>query len=760
MAELERLMPNPFALSLDETASCMAKNMDAFTGQCTEELRIGFFFDGTNNNKDRDAPKHAHSNIARLYDIYHQTENQLAYYVPGIGTPFEKEIGDTGRGYDARAGLMAGWGGEARINWALLQLTDALYQFYFNRILSVEMGTDDLKLLRKISADLSFPVHKRMEAGARDEAQKIKDEAEQLNDAGTGRTLGGALDTADNIPNPVPRKQELKRRREFLSQKLKALIADRKPKLQRIRLYVFGFSRGAAEARVFSNWLEDALDPGMTLAGVEVTFDFLGILDTVASVGFAQSSMFSSGHGGWGQEEFLRIPKYVNRAVHLVSAHEIRGSFPLDKAVAKDLLEIAYPGVHTDVGGAYQPGDQGRGCRADGTPDDSTKLSQVTLAKMYREAVAAGVPLKPSADLPPRVLDALKISPQLIKDYNAYVDAVNPLIKKKGGGTTGAAHVQYGLYLRWRRLRLGSGADAFENQPFFKRAQNYSAQCAQDLSGANEELREEAKTMSEMENSILYSDSWMAAVFRRSGVAAAALMKIHRAIWGDKVAQWREVKAYWNDTSPLDPRIVKFFDDYVHDSRAWFKPMGATNEGVWKLREKARLEELKRKDAEWNARWKAEWQKMSADLQRDPRGTIERYAPVSDGGKGEIAPPPPPVMGQDRIDLDRYLKDGTLPLEKTGREFSSVWGYLRWRTHFAPEPTLGERAQAAWDRVAAVPGKVADKVSQKVGEVAHSAEESLASTARKLLSAGQDALERGAKRVLEQYSGGGGVPTL
>lgn len=759
MAELERLGPNPFALNLEEKGRCMANNAEAFSGQCTREFRLAFFFDGTNNNKDRDAPKHAHSNVARLHDIFEITPDQQRIYIPGIGTPFENEIGDTGRGYDARAGLMAGWGGEARINWALLKLTDAVYKLYYGEDLSKAMGSDDLKVLRKISADLSFPVHKRMEAAARDEAQKIKDEAEQLNEAGTGRTLAGALDTADNIPNPIPRRQELKRRRDFLSQKLKPLIADRKPKLQRIRLYVFGFSRGAAEARVFSSWLEDALDPGMTLAGVEVSFDFLGIFDTVASVGFAQSSMFSTGHGGWGQEEFLRVPKYVNRTVHLISSHEIRGSFPLDKAVAKDLLEIAYPGVHTDVGGAYQPGDQGRGCRADGTPDDSTKLSQVTLAKMYREAVAAGVPLKPSGNLPPRVLDALKISPQLMKDYNAYVDAVNPLIKKKGGGTTGAAHVQYGLYLRWRRLRLGSGADAFENQPFFKRAQNYSAQCAQDLSGANEELREEAKTMSEMENSILCSDGWMAAVFRRTGLAAEALVRLHRAIWGDKVTQWREVKAYWNDTSPLDPRIVKFFDDYVHDSRAWFKPMGATNEGVWKLREKARLEELKRKDAEWNARWKAEWQKMSADLQRDPRGTIERYAPVSDGGKGEVAPPPPPVMGQDRIDLDRYLKDGTLPLEKTGREFSSVWGYLRWRTHFAPELTLGERAQAAWDRVAAVPGKVADKVSQKVGEVAHSAEESLASTARKLLSAGQGALERGAKDVLEKYSGGG-VPML
>ncbi|HBI8622179.1 TPA: DUF2235 domain-containing protein, partial [Escherichia coli] len=76
MAELERLQPNPFALTLDEKGRCMANNIEAFSGQCTEELRIGIFFDGTNNNKDRDAPKHAHSNVARLYDIFERKKNQ------------------------------------------------------------------------------------------------------------------------------------------------------------------------------------------------------------------------------------------------------------------------------------------------------------------------------------------------------------------------------------------------------------------------------------------------------------------------------------------------------------------------------------------------------------------------------------------------------------------------------------------------------------------------------------------------------------
>ncbi|CAJ0720230.1 hypothetical protein LMG6871_03648 [Ralstonia edaphis] len=746
MAELEQLDPNPFSLSVDEKGRCMASNMDASSGQCTQEFRIGFFFDGTNNNKDRDSPKRAHSNVARLFDIFEVTPEQVRFYVPGIGTPFQREIGDTGRGYDARAGLGSGWGGEARINWALLKITDALYRYYYIRDLSADMGTDDLKLIKKISTDVNLPVHLRASAGS--------DEVDELNNAGTFGTLAGTLDTATLAPNHQARRQELARRREFVEQKLKPLIDGRKPTLTKIRLYVFGFSRGAAEARVFCSWLEDALGKDMTLAGVKVSVDFLGIFDTVASVGFAQSFMIASGHGGWGNEEFLRIPGYVERTVHLISSHEIRGSFPLDKAESKNCLELAYPGVHTDVGGAYQPGDQGRGCRADGTPDDSTKMSQVTLAKMYREAVAAGVPLNPAAaNLAQKFKDALTISPQLIKDYNDYVDAVNPLIRKHGGGTTGAARVQYGLYLRWRRLRLNAGAQAFENQPFFKRAQKFSAQCAQDLAGANEELREEAKIMAEMENSPVYSDGWMGKVFRNVPGPGGVVAEIQQFVWGEKVKQWREVKSYWNDTSPLDARIVKFFDDYVHDSRAWFKPTGATNEEVWKRRQRERLEDLKRKDAEW----KAQWAEINAASARDPVGVRKRFAPVDEGGQGDIYPPL--LVGQDRTDLDRYLKDGSLPLEKTGREFSSVWGYLRWRTHFAPTLTMSERAQAAWNKASKIPGKVADKITDKAKDVAHSAEEKAAEAAGKILEAGKESLIRSAKDTLDRFTGGG-IPRL
>ncbi|MDN8660472.1 hypothetical protein Q0N58_15100, partial [Staphylococcus aureus] len=81
------------------------------------------------------------------------------------------------------------------------------------------------------------------------------------------------------------------------------------PKLPSIHVSVFGFSRGAAQARTFCNWLKDACDPDsgdqLSLCGIPVQLDFLGIFDTVASVGLASSSLIADGHGNYASQKNL-----------------------------------------------------------------------------------------------------------------------------------------------------------------------------------------------------------------------------------------------------------------------------------------------------------------------------------------------------------------------------------------------------------------------------------------------------------------------
>ena len=128
--------------------------------ECAQDIYIGFFFDGTNNNKFRDTAKFAHSNVARLYEAFIGTpaaqqqpvlapsvaggktvarevspdvafkpdgfpEKDFQYYrkiyISGVGTPFP-EIGDSGSGIDKKAGLACAFLGEARLCWAMQQV--------------------------------------------------------------------------------------------------------------------------------------------------------------------------------------------------------------------------------------------------------------------------------------------------------------------------------------------------------------------------------------------------------------------------------------------------------------------------------------------------------------------------------------------------------------------------------------------------------------------------------------------------------------
>ncbi|MDF3832531.1 DUF2235 domain-containing protein, partial [Cupriavidus basilensis] len=153
---------NPWALTASERPgiTCTESPNDAMS--CQRTLYLGFFFDGTRNNRQYDTEPKSHSNVARLYDVFDEARREgedrqyrFATYVAGVGTEFWKYVGDAGVGLHAAAGAAAGWGGEARINWALLQLQNNLHRYAFsNQPLTDE--TNDLALVKQMSADINF----------------------------------------------------------------------------------------------------------------------------------------------------------------------------------------------------------------------------------------------------------------------------------------------------------------------------------------------------------------------------------------------------------------------------------------------------------------------------------------------------------------------------------------------------------------------------------------------------------------------------
>jgi hypothetical protein len=102
LAEIAR--PSPLAFNQGETRrfiSVLAERM-ARDKDCCKEIFFGIFFDGTNNNRDRDLICSCHSNVARLYDVFpqkQQADGMFPIYAQGVGTTF-KEIDDTGEGDD------------------------------------------------------------------------------------------------------------------------------------------------------------------------------------------------------------------------------------------------------------------------------------------------------------------------------------------------------------------------------------------------------------------------------------------------------------------------------------------------------------------------------------------------------------------------------------------------------------------------------------------------------------------------------------
>ena len=189
-----------------------------------------------------------------------------------------------------------------------------------------------------------------------------------------------------------------------------------------VNLSIFGFSRGAALARAFCNDIvKDFVlsgDGTDTYNGFPIRVHFMGLFDTVASFGIPSLNVDMPFN-----ERNLVVPHQVERCVHFIAAHELRFSFPVD-LIRKDgklrpnWTEVVYPGVHSDVGGGYDPLCQNL----------SDNYARIPMRDMMGEAVRSGVRMNDYDEIKKRFSSVFEeryaIDPEIEVAYKRYNTAV------------------------------------------------------------------------------------------------------------------------------------------------------------------------------------------------------------------------------------------------------------------------------------------------------------------------------------------------
>lgn len=489
----------PSAREFSQRAS--AADTSACTTDCVKEIKVGVFFDGTNNNMARDKPLVGHSNIVSLFDAHKADDNHFRYYIPGVGTPFP-EIGEHG---EDPSGKAYSAGGEARIHFAMLQVFNAVCR-----------------------------ASTKMDLVAPDEMRQVVTTTDGL---ATWWRLG------DSKMVSFFRQ---------LNERLRKAVEGKRPKVIKVSLSVFGFSRGAAEARVFAKWIQMAT--GGLVGNATLDMRFLGVFDTVASVFLADSSPVGSGFFDWADGN-LDISG-IGRTEHMVASHEIRLSFPLSTARTGSAypaltVERAYPGAHSDVGGGYSPGDQGKAQTGRGA-----LLSQIPLNDMHFSALNAGAGLAKLAEMPASVKRDFAIDPGLNAAFDGYANwtAFDDKADLAANGPRAENRLQDHMHLYWRwRASL-------PNDSSFKSLKSYTSSGAQDrvdLWESELDWREDVRRARDASQS-------------RTVRTGRGVMTIPPTATPLQRQLLQEVAR--GPTVPSGAAVL--FDEYVHDSHAGFWLLG------------------------------------------------------------------------------------------------------------------------------------------------------------------------------------------
>lgn len=511
--------------------------------KCEGNINIGLFFDGTNNNMDADSSELGDSNIVRLFNSYREKKSGGYYrrYIPGVGTPFP-EIREEGT---SSLGTGFAIGCEERVLFSLLWVLNTIHGSSFNE----------------------QPFFEDAQIKALCCCQEVNPSVVITPDASTLMSMG--LYSGLRMPDLIGEGSREKILKEQVARLEKKLLKG-KPVIKECFIDVFGFSRGAAEARVFCRWLNDLINDGK-LAGIVVHFRFLGLIDTVASAGFwssivAATTGLDGGHSGWADSQFLRIPASIKNCLHMVAMHELRKNFPLDTITIDGVLpphcqEFAYPGAHSDVGGGYKPGELGISFGKDAHEGDALKLSQIPLNHMFECAVAAGVPMDKALAVKSHNPKPFQIDPRVQKAYDDFL--TSSTLKPR------AVHEWLQPYLNWRwEVRM-----SYANLNHVRKAN-----------------KKEAARLIEYNNYLL-ADAYalelnlkphvLDFVFR-SQKGDAKIMGAASLIALDKEAPTVLARAKAAAPAPAEAHVM--FDYFVHDSLAGFDHHNLELSGHWRYR--------------------------------------------------------------------------------------------------------------------------------------------------------------------------------
>ncbi len=131
---------------------------------------------------------------------------------------------------------------------------------------------------------------------------------------------------------------------------------------------------------------------------IPLSVEYLGLLDTVAANRHCRHRAGSERPYELGrrQSAVARWQAGRNGACTCSPAMNSACVFRWSRSVARAVVtpvnsvEVIYPGVHSDLGGGYPPGDQGKGTGE----NDGLLLSQIALNDLYADAFARTAPLK------------------------------------------------------------------------------------------------------------------------------------------------------------------------------------------------------------------------------------------------------------------------------------------------------------------------------------------------------------------------------